>query len=207
MFCRLSHSALCCFCWGTLHQRLPIHATVLTTLLRCAATCNLLVFFNFCEAVSFFPSRSDAFFEFKSLLGELSECQLSGCGGANFIFDVPPCFWQGLCHFGTRGRIKNAAAHPHNLSHASLHAQTHMQTHTFISIHQASQGCDKLHLNVESVESFFLSAGSCQKPRHVTVPNARESQNHNLKPIYSWNVVILRWLGGKTTAAPRSLQN
>lgn len=32
-------------------------------------------------------------FDFKSLLGELSVCQLSGCGGANFmsgvIFDVP----------------------------------------------------------------------------------------------------------------------
>lgn len=87
-------------------------------------------------------------------------------------------------------------------------ACTHTQTYpppNFISIHQASQRCDKLHLNVESVEGLFLSAGSCQKPRHVTVPNARESQNHNLKTIYRWNVVILRWLGGENDC--RSLQS
>lgn len=84
---------------------------------------------------------------------------------------------------------------PPNLSHASL--CTHTYTPTSLAYIKPPQQCDKLHLNVESVEGLFLSAGSCQKPCHVTVPNARESQNHNLKTIYRWNVVILRWLGGE----------
>lgn len=60
MFCHLSHSPLCCFCWGTLHQRLPIHATVLTTLLRCAATCNLF-FFTFVKLSPFFHLAAKRF--------------------------------------------------------------------------------------------------------------------------------------------------
>lgn len=188
-----------CFWGGTLHQQLPIHPIVLTTSPRSEATSNLILPFSF--FFFFFPSRSKAFLNSnRSLVSSLSansmDEEVQTLWVASFLMNplVPDEVFVTL----EQGDISKMSFQ--QLLTSTPQPVPHMPVHThpnFISIHQASQRCDKLHLNIESVEGLFLSAGSCQKPRHVTVWNARESQNHNLKTIYRWNVVILRWLGGE----------
>lgn len=195
---------MCCFCWGTLHQQLPIHPIVLTTSLRCVATSNLLLpffpfFFHLCEAVSFFPLAAKRFWIQIAPWWTLwvPTQWMWGCKLCEWRhFWCTPLFLTRFLSLWNKRVYQKCLSSsyppPKPIPRKPVH--THPN---FISIHQASQRYDKLHLNLESVEGLFLSAGSCQKPRHVTVPNARESQNHNLKTIYRWNVVILRWLGGE----------
>lgn len=195
--------SVCCFCGGTLHQQLPVHPVVLTTSPRSEATSNLFLrFFLFLPLFFFFfPSRSKTFLNsnrslVNSLCANSMDVEVQTLWVASFLMNplVPDKVFVTL----EQGDISKMSFQ--QLLTSTPQPVPRMPVHThpnFISIHQASQRCDKLHLNVESVEGLFLSAGSCQKPRHVTVPNARESQNHNLKTIYRWNVVILRWLGGE----------
>lgn len=140
-----------------------------------------------------FRPAAKGLFEFKLLLGELSECQLSEGGGANFvsavIFEAPPPPLSPTQPFASfvPDKVFVALEQGADIKKSQLESKAPpvprkpdvlARTHNFISIHQASRGCDELHLNGGSVAGLFAFCWqlSATSPRDGTKRQQEESQ-------------------------------